>query len=58
MIKQLVVIFLFSIITILMFSQIHEITHYQIGKYYGCQGEIQWDFLDVNKSFVELSQGK
>ena len=57
MIKKLVIIFLFTVMMIFMFSQIHEVTHYQIGHYYGCDGEIKWDFLDINKTITKMYQG-
>ena len=50
--------FIFAIMVMLMFSQFHEVTHYQIGKYYGCNGEIHWDFLDFNKSYTETMDGE
>ena len=38
-------------------SQVHEVTHKQIGKYYGCEATINWDFLDGN-SINELLNGE
>jgi len=57
-IKKCVAIALFSIVVVFMFSQIHEVTHKQIGSYYGCKGDIQWDFLDVNTTITELQAGE
>ena len=45
-----------SIIIVILFSQIHEVTHKQIGSYYGCDGNIQWDFLDSN-TYIKLING-
>jgi len=50
--------FAFAALVIFLLSQVHEVTHVQIGSYYGCDGRIVWDFLDVNKSFTELMNGE
>lgn len=50
--------FVFAVVIYFLFCQVHEVTHYQIGKYFGCNGEIRWDFLDANKSFTELLNGQ
>jgi hypothetical protein len=56
--KKLFLIAGFAILLIFMFSQIHEITHYEIGRGFGCKGTIVWDFLDVNKVITETFNGE
>lgn len=56
-IKQLLFMFFFALLIIFLMSQVHEVTHKQIGKYYGCDGTIVWDFMDGN-SINELLSGE
>jgi disulfide bond formation protein DsbB len=57
-IMRMIYILVISFILIGLFAQIHEVTHVQIGKYYGCEnGRIAWDFLDTNKLITETFNG-
>jgi hypothetical protein len=55
--NQIIVVSIFSLFLILMFSQIHEVTHQTINTYYGCDSNIIWNFLEPEMYQETLSGG-
>lgn len=55
--KELIFLVIFSAVVIILFADIHEVTHQTINKYYGCDSNIIWDFLEP-QMYQDMLDGK